>query len=123
MLKPKQIKCLKLIVSGRLSMQEIADVCKVSRQTIYEWRKDKEFQDEHDKMLRNEIQYIAPKALRRELSLLNSKNEMVALNASKDLLDRAGFKAEDKVEITQKPIDDSFREMEAYFGQQKKTSP
>ena len=48
--------------------------------------------------MRNSLQYAAPKAFRKQLSLLNSKNEMVAHLAAKDILDRAGFQPTEKIE-------------------------
>ena len=49
-------------------------------------------------MMRSSLQFAAPKAFRKQLSLLNSKNDMVAHLAAKDIMDRAGFNPIDKVE-------------------------
>lgn len=38
------------------------------------------------------------------------------INAAKDFLDRAGFKPKEKVEVS-KPIDDTIKELEAFFDE------
>lgn len=99
MLKPKQIKCLELMISGTMTDKEIAQAINVAQKTICEWKKNcKEFQDEYNGLMRNSLQYAAPKAFRKQMSLLNSKNDMVAHLAAKDIMDRAGFVPVDKIE-------------------------
>lgn len=100
MLKPKQAKCLELMVSGTMTDKEIAEAINVTQKTICEWKKkNKEFQDEYNALMRGHLQYAAPKAFRKQLSLLNSKNDMVAHLAAKDIMDRAGFVPTEKVEL------------------------
>ena len=50
-------------------------------------------------MLKQSIRSIASEALRTQKKLLNAKSEMVRYMAAKDILDRAGFKATDKLEV------------------------
>lgn len=100
MLKPKQVKCLQLMLQGDLTDKEIAEAINITQKTICEWKKNcKEFQDEYNKLMRCSLQYAAPKAFRKQLSLLKSKNDMVAHLAAKDIMDRAGFNPSDKVEF------------------------
>ena len=100
MLKPKQIKCLELMVKGDMTDKDIADAINITQKTICEWKKNcKEFQEEYNSLMRSSLQYAAPKAFRKQLSLLNSKNDMVAHLAAKDIMDRAGFNPTDKVEM------------------------
>lgn len=99
-LKPKQIKCLELMIRGDLKDCEIAKEINISQKTICDWKKNsKEFQDEYNSLMRRSLQYAAPKAFKKQLSLLNSKNDMVAHLAAKDIMDRAGFNPTDKVEM------------------------
>ena len=49
-------------------------------------------------MMRSSLQYAAPKAFRKQEKLLNSKNEMVAYLAAKDLMDRAGLNPIERIE-------------------------
>lgn len=99
MLKPKQIKCLQLMVKGDMTDKEIAESINITQKTICDWKKNcKEFQDEYNSLMRSSLQYAAPKAFRKQMSLLKSKNDMVAHLAAKDIMDRAGFNAIEKIE-------------------------
>ncbi len=100
MLKPKQVKCLELMIKGNMTDKAIAESINVTQKTICEWKKkDKEFQDEYNSLMRNSLQYAAPKAFRKQMSLLNSRNDMVAHLAAKDIMDRAGFGAVEKIDM------------------------
>ena len=41
-MKPKQIKCLELMVQGKLTDKEIAEAINISPKTICEWKKNNE---------------------------------------------------------------------------------
>ena len=100
MLKPKQVKCLELMIQGDMTDKDIAEAIDVAQKTICDWKKNcKEFQDEYNSLMRRSLQYAAPKAFRKQMSLLDSKNDMVAHLAAKDIMDRAGFNPTDKVEM------------------------
>ena len=100
MLKPKQMKCLELMISGVKTDKEIAEAINVSQKTICEWKKNNaDFQAEYNSLMRSSLQYAAPKAFRKQVSLLDSKNDMVAHLAAKDIMDRAGFNPIDKLDI------------------------
>jgi uncharacterized protein YjcR len=99
MLKPKQIKCLELMVQGNMTDKDIAEAINITQKTICEWKKNcREFQDEYNSLMRRSLQYAAPKAFRKQVALLDSKNDMVAHLAAKDIMDRAGFNPVDKIE-------------------------
>ena len=99
MLKPKQIMCLQLMVKGDMTDKEIAESINIAQKTICDWKKNcKEFQDEYNSLMRRSLQYAAPKAFRKQLKLLDSKNDMVAHLAAKDIMDRAGFNPTEKIE-------------------------
>lgn len=98
-LKPKQIRCLQLMVRGDMTDKEIAEAINITQKTICEWKKNnREFQNEYNSLMRSSLQYAAPKAFRKQMSLLESKNDMVAHLAAKDIMDRAGFNPTEKVE-------------------------
>ena len=87
------------MIRGDMTDQAIAAEINVTPKTICEWKKkNKEFQDEYNKLMRTSLQYAAPKAFKKQISLLDSKNDMVAHLAAKDIMDRAGFNPTDKVE-------------------------
>lgn len=99
MLTIKQRKCLELMVAGSMNQREIAEQINITEKTICEWKKNDEFRKEYEYMLRIGIQSLAAKAYKTQEQLLSSKNDMVRHLAAKDILDRAGFKATDKLEI------------------------
>lgn len=88
------------MIRGDMTDKQIAEAINITQKTICEWKKkDKEFQDEYNLLMRTSLQYAAPKAFRRQMSLLNSKNDMVAHLAAKDIMDRAGFNPVDKIDL------------------------
>lgn len=100
MLNPKQVKCLELMIKGDMTDKDIAAAINITQKTICEWKKNnKEFQDEYNSLMRSSLQYAAPKAFRKQMALLDSKNDMVAHLAAKDIMDRAGFNPTDKLEM------------------------
>ena len=100
MLKPKQVECLKLMMMNpKISGKDLAITLNVSEKTISQWKnKSPEFQDEYNALVRSKIQYAATQALGKQIELLQSRNDMVAHLAAKDLMDRAGFNPVEKVE-------------------------
>lgn len=99
MLSPEQVECLDLMINSKLSQKQIAKQIKMSEQTICNWKKDAEFMAQYNKLLRSSLQSVAGKAVRTLVSLLDADSEQVRLNAAKDVLDRAGFKPEDRLAI------------------------
>ena len=98
-LKPKQVKCLQLMIQGDMTDKKIAEAINITQKTICDWKKNcKEFQDEYNSLMRSSLQYAAPKAFRKQMSLLESRNDMVAHLAAKDIMDRAGFVPTEKIE-------------------------
>ena len=81
------------------SYKEIADRLKISEKTLYNWRNEAEFAAELKKRIDIKISNVVPKAVKRIEMIIDSKNEDVALRAAKDVLDRAGYKATNKVEV------------------------
>lgn len=100
MLKPKQVECLKLMMQNpKIKGKDLAAELNVSEKTISQWKnKNTEFQDEYNALVRSKIQYAATEALETQMKLLQSKNDMVAHLAAKDLMDRAGFNPVEKIE-------------------------
>lgn len=103
MLNSKQKKCVELMVSGNFTQREIAQQIKITEATICNWKKNEEFIAEYESLLNRTIYLMAAKAFSTETSLLKAKSEMVRLLAAKDILDRAGFKANDKTENINRP--------------------
>lgn len=94
-MKPKQEKCLALMVAGGQTQKEIAQQLNVTEATICNWKKDPVFQAELQAALRAGTREAAAQALKVEVELLKSKNKWVRLEAARDILNRAGIKADD----------------------------
>ena len=99
MLKPKQVKCLEIMLEKpKMKMKDIAAELNVTPKTISTWKKEQEFRDEYDANFRIKLQYASAKAFKKQVDLLDSPNEMVAYLASKDIMDRAGYNPVEKVQ-------------------------
>lgn len=100
MLNPKQVECLRLMMEDpKITGVKLAKVLGVTEKTISGWkRQNEEFQNEYNAMVRANVQYAAAKALKKQIALLDSRSDMVAHLAAKDLMDRAGFQPIEKVE-------------------------
>jgi uncharacterized protein YjcR len=105
-LNQKMRKAVEMLVHTKMQKQEIAEALKVSRTTFSLWQRREDFQEELKAEMNRAFQPLAYKARQRLDNLIDSKNEQVALAASKDALDRAGYGATQKVEntITNKEI-------------------
>lgn len=96
----KQRKALEIIVSGEFkTYEELSNRLKISPKTLYNWRQDEEFSNELDRRMKIKISMLAARALERQAKLLNANSEMVSHLAAKDLLDRAGFGADNNINI------------------------
>lgn len=104
MLKSKQIKCIELMVNDNLKQKDIAKMINVTEKTISLWKRSKEFNEAYDEAIKSALRYASAKALKKQVKLIDSKNEMVSHLASKDVLDRGGYKNEDKVELMAKIV-------------------
>lgn len=104
MLNSKQKKCIELMVAGDRTQKEIAKVINISQATICNWKKTKEFMSEYTSSLKDSMKDVAARAFRTEVSLLGARSEMVRLMAAKDILDRAGFKPDDNINISAEPV-------------------
>jgi DNA-binding transcriptional regulator LsrR (DeoR family) len=105
-LNQRMQKAVEMLVHTKMQKQEIAAELKVSRTTFSKWVAREDFQEALNAEMHRAFQPLAYKARQRLNDLIDSKNEQVALAASKDALDRAGYGATQKVEntITNKDI-------------------
>ena len=101
MLNPKQVECLKMMMENpKISGKDLSIALNVTEKTISQWKnKNEEFQNEYNTLVRSKIQYAATKALGKQIELLDSRNDMVAHLAAKDIMDRAGFQPTDTIEL------------------------
>jgi DNA-binding transcriptional regulator LsrR (DeoR family) len=105
-LNQKMLKAIEMLVYTKKQKQEIAEELNVSRTTFSTWLKREDFQETMKAEMNRAFQPLAYKARHRLEQLIDSSNEQVALSASKDALDRAGYGATQRVEntITNKDI-------------------
>lgn len=99
MLKPKQKKCIEMLVSGTMTQADVAAALKVSEQTICNWKRNEEFAEELAAANRLVISSLVPAAVQRTKALLSADSEAVQLAAAKDILDRAGYKPQDNIRL------------------------
>ena len=103
----KHKTALKLLFEGNYTIDEIAKIVKISRQTLYNWQNDedfkaamKELEDDFDRKTRSRIRTLVRGALdRQERILTQSRNDNAAAVVAKDVLDRAGFMPDSNVNI------------------------
>ena len=95
----KQVKCLELMALGEINQKEIAKLINISEKTICEWKKDPVFLNTLEEITRSNVRTLAPKALKTHDKLLTAKSEMIQYLAAKDVLDRAGYKADSKLKL------------------------
>lgn len=86
------------MVEKNLNQNEIAKELNVARQTISNWKRNAEFQEELLNVERNLLKGLTGKAIKTMENLLTAKSELVRYNAASDILDRTGHKPTDKVE-------------------------
>lgn len=104
MSNPKQKKCIELMVEGAYTQKQIAEKLNVSENTISNWKKNQEFMSEYNEALKSSINEVAAKAFKTQIALLNARSEMVRYSVSKDILDRAGFKPSDNINLNVEPV-------------------
>ena len=87
------------MLEGELNQKQIASELKVTQQTVTTWKKDERFQELKFQMEKEVLKNLTGKALKTLKELLNAESETVKYYASRDILDRAGHKQTDKLEV------------------------
>lgn len=104
-LSPKQQRFIHLYLTGKYNQTELANLLEMDLNTVRRWLRNdtirnyiEEFQKEEHEHIENAIKNMRSKALEKLYDLIDSENDAVALQATKDVLDRTGHKAVQKVE-------------------------
>lgn len=100
MLSEKQQKCIILMITTNKTQKQIAKEIQISENSICEWKKNKEFKNEIQNQMRENFGSLAIEAQQKLKKLLNSKNEYIQIQTIKDILDRAGYKPTDKIDMS-----------------------
>jgi transposase-like protein len=99
MLSEQQLKAVELLLGGEHTVKAIAKECEVSRTTMYAWMEKEEFKEKLREMSNLQEQFLREAIKGRVNELVDrledlsrkSKNEMVKLNATKELLSHGGW--------------------------------
>ena len=97
-LNSNMLKCINLMVYTDKQKQEIAKELGVANNCISRWLQREDFQEELKKETHRSFSSLALKARRRLDQLIDSNNDVVALGACKEVLNKAGFMETQKVE-------------------------
>lgn len=105
-LQPTHQRFVHMYLAGKHSTSKLAEIFDVHPNTILSWLKRKdvqaaiaETQTVMNVMVAQQITNMASKAVGRLNSLMDSPMDMVALQAVKDVLDRAGHKPKSEMKI------------------------
>ena len=97
-LNAKMLKCIQLMVYTDMQKQEIAEELVVANNAISRWMNREDFQEELRNEMHRGFNSLAIKARRKLEKLIDSKNDVVALGACKEVLNKAGYMETQKVE-------------------------
>ena len=97
-LNSNMLKCIHMMVYTDKQKQEIAAELGVANNCISRWLQREDFQEELKKETHRGFSSLALKARRRLEQLIDSNNDVVALGACKEVLNKAGFMGTQKVE-------------------------
>lgn len=97
-LNANMLKCIHMMVYTDKQKQEIAKELGVANNCISRWLQREDFQEELKNETHRGFSSLALKARRRLDQLIDSNNDVVALGACKEVLNKAGFMETQKVE-------------------------
>ena len=97
-LNNKQLRCIDMLIYTDKLKCEIAEELNVSNATISVWLKKEEFQEGIRAEMNRSFGSLAVKAKKRLEQLIDSTNEQVALSASREALNKAGYQETQKIE-------------------------
>ena len=97
-LNANMLKCINMMVYTDKQKQEIARELGVANNCISRWLQREDFQEELKNEMHRGFNSLALKARRRLNQLIDSNNDVVALGACKEVLNKAGYMETQKVE-------------------------
>ena len=104
-LSAKQQRFVHLYITGQYTIPKLADLLQISHNTARYWLRDERireiidtYQNEEHDLVENALKNLRVSAIQKLGELVNSPIDGVALSACKDILDRSGHKAIQKVE-------------------------
>lgn len=118
--RPRVNRIVTLWLTGCYSAAEIGDIVGLSKETTMKWLRREDvrnyiiaYQGDEMALLKTKMVGNADKAFNKMVKLINSNIDNVALQASKDILDRTGFKpvTEVKQEINIKTYEEQLHDI------------
>lgn len=103
-LNNKHLRCIELMVYSEMLKGEIAEDLGVRPETITAWQKREDFQEALRTEMNRGFSTMAVKARRKLEQLIDSSNPQVALAASREVLNKAGYQETQKIEQTVRDI-------------------
>ena len=97
-LNANMIRCIQLMVYTDMSKGDICKELGVAPNAISRWQQRDDFNEALRDEMHKGFDALAIKARRKLDSLMDSKNDGVALGACKEVLSKAGYDATQKVE-------------------------
>lgn len=103
---PKMQRFLHLYMTGQYSINKLAQLLELHPNTLHNWMRRKEVKNAitemqgvtHD-VVSNQMKAMTLKAMERMRELMDSPIDGVALQAVKDVLDRAGHKPKNEIKV------------------------
>ena len=97
-LNANMLKCINMMVYTDKQNQEIPKELGVANNCISRWKAREDFQEELKNEMHRGFNALALKARRRLAQLIDSNNDVVALGACTEVLNKAGYMESQKVE-------------------------
>lgn len=103
-MQTKKDIAIELLAQG-VKQSEIAKELNVTEPTISTWKKEPDFIDKYKAALWKRLQDAVPDAISSLIDLAtNAKNPNIRYAASRDILDRLGFKPDENVKVSMDPV-------------------
>lgn len=105
--RPLAQKIMHLWCTGQYTKKQIAQILNTTDQTVTKYLTDErvqgaitEYQKQETKLIEQTLKASRNKAMETMMELLDSGDDKIRFQASKDILDRGGFMATQKKEVT-----------------------
>lgn len=98
-LNKKMLRCIEIMAhEPHRTNQDIANEININNGTISQWLKRDDFQQALKEENQRKFKSLASRAIKRLEQLMDSENEKVSLDASKEILNKSGYQEPTKIE-------------------------
>lgn len=96
----RELQAIELMISTNMTQLQIAEAVGVCDETVYRWTKKPIFQAKLEEENKKRFRSLAIEAQKEmERLALKGKQEYTRLQACKDILDRAGYKPKEEIDL------------------------